>query len=162
MGTTVMEATDNLPVIGIGRHWQDYQIGEHFRTVGRTITETELVTFINCTGMTEVMFNNLDYIEKHSAINARAVPGALVYATAEGLLIPTTMQNTGLAFLNMELNVERPTFVNDTIHVEVEVLEVREASKGNRGLVRTRNVVRDQNGETKIVYTPLRLVRGRE
>ena len=90
------------------------------------------------------------------------VPAALVYTTAEGLLIQASMQETGLAFLNMELDVENPCFVDDTIHVEVEVTEVRETSKGNRGLVWTKNTVKDQNGETKIVYTPLRLVRGRE
>ena len=54
-----------------------------------------------------------------------------------------------------------PTFVGD-LHVEVEVLEVRQTSKGNRGLVRTRNEVKNQNGETVIVYTPLRMVAGRE
>ena len=151
----------NLEVIGLGKFWQDYEVGQMFQTIGRTITETDLVNFISCTGMTEVMFNNLEYIKEHSAVNGRAVPGALVYATAEGLLVQSTMQHTGLAFLNMELNVEGPTFVNDTIHVEVEVLEVRQASKGNRGLVRTRNEVNDQNGDTKIWYTPLRLVQGR-
>ena len=48
------------------------------------------------------------------------------------------------------------------MHVEVQVLEVRQTSKGNRGLVRTRNEVKNQNGETVIVYTPLRMVAGRE
>ena len=34
----------------------------------------------------------------------------LVYAFAEGLLVQSTMQHTGLAFLHMELNVENPVF----------------------------------------------------
>ena len=92
----------------------------------------------------------------------RAVPGALAYSIAEGLLVQSTMQHTGLAFLHMEMDVKGPTFVGDTLHVEVEVLEVRQTSKGNRGLVRTRNEVKNQNGETVIVYTPLRMVAGRE
>ena len=112
--------------------------------------------------MTEVMFNNLVYIEEKSAVKGRAIPGALVYSIAEGLLVQSTMQHTGLAFLNMELDVKGPTFVNDTLHVEVEVMEVRQTSKGNRGLVRTRNEVKNQHGETVIVYTPLRMVTGRE
>ncbi len=151
-----------METVGLGLRWQDYEVGQKFRTIGRTITETELVTFINCTGMTEVMFNNLEYIREHSAIPQRVVPAALVYATAEGLLIQSVMQETGLAFLQMELNVENPCFVGDTIHVEVEVTEVRQTSKGNRGLVRTRNAVKNQKGETLLTYTPLRLIRGRE
>lgn len=152
----------NMRTVGLGFCWQDYTVGDVFRTIGRTITEPDLVNFISCTGMTEVMFNDLEYIREHSAVKGRAVPGALVYATAEGLLVQSTMQHTGLAFLNMELDVKGPTFVNDTIHVEVEVLEVRKTSKGNRGLVRTRNTIKNQRGETVIVYTPLRMVAGRE
>ena len=151
----------NMRTVGLGLCWQDYEVGDTFRTIGRTITEADLVNFINTTGMTEVMFNNLVYIEEHSAVRGRAVPGALVYAIAEGLLVQATMQHTGLAFLHMELDVKGPTFVNDTLHVEVEVLEVRQTSKGNRGLVRTRNTVKNQRNETVVVYTPLRMVAGR-
>ena len=151
-----------METVGLGLCWQDYEVGRKFKTVGRTLTEVDIITFVNCTGMTEVMFNNIEYIMNHSAIRSRVAPAALVYATAEGLLIQSTMQETGLAFLNMELNVENPCRAGDTIHVEVEVTEVRPTSKGNRGLVRTKNTVKNQNGDTLITYTPLRLVRGRE
>ncbi len=72
------------------------------------------------------------------------------------------MQHTGLAFLNMELDVKAPTFVGDTIHVECEVVEVRPTSKGGRGLVRTANNIVNQEGEVVITYTPLRLMAGRD
>jgi len=158
-----MSSNSELRTIGLGFCWQDYTVGDRFQTIGRSISEADLVSFINTTGMTEVMFNNLVYIEEHSAVRGgRAVPGALAYAIAEGLLVQSTMQHTGLAFLHMELDVKGPTFVDDTLHVEVEVLEVRQTSKGNRGLVRTRNEVKNQDGKTVIVYTPLRMVAGRE
>jgi acyl dehydratase len=60
----------------------------------------------------------------------------------------------------MELDVKGPTFAGDTIHVEIEVIEQRPASKGGRGLVRTRNSIINQKGETVLVYTPLRLMAG--
>jgi acyl dehydratase len=88
----------------------------------------------------------------------RAVPGALVYAFAEGLLLPT-MQDTGLAFLNANLDVKGPTVVGDTIHVESEVLEARLTSKGDRGLVRFANQVVNQRGETVLEYNPLRMLK---
>ena len=80
------------------------------------------------------------------AIKGRPVPGALVYAFAEGLLLPT-MQDTGLAFLNATLDVKGPTVVGDTIHVEAEVVEARLTSKGDRGLVRFANKVVNQDGQ---------------
>ena len=151
-----------METVGLGLHYEDLPVGRQFRTIGRTVTDADITNFINTTGMTEVMFNNLVYIEKKSAVRGRAVPGALAYSIAEGLLVQSAMQHTGLAFLNMELDVKGPTFVNDTLHVEVEVMEVRQTSKGNRGLVRTRNEVKNQNCETVIVYTPLRMVAGRD
>ena len=61
---------------------------------------------------------------------------------------------------DMELDVKGPTFAGDTIHCEIEVIEQRPASKGGRGLVRTRNTVINQRGETVLVYTPLRMMAG--
>ena len=83
---------------------------------------------------------------------------ALVYAFAEGLLLPT-MQDTGLAFLNATLDIKAPTSVGDTIHVECEVTEARLTSKGDRGLVRFANKVLNQRGETVLEYNPLRMLK---
>ena len=55
-----------------------------------------------------------------------------------------------------------PTNVGDTIHVEVEVLHVRATSKGNRGIVTTRNDVVNQRGETVVSYKAVRMMKGRE
>ena len=89
---------------------------------------------------------------------APVVPGALIYSFAEGLITPS-MQGTGLAFLGAELKVASPTFVDDTIHVECEVIERRPTSKPGRGLVRTRNSVINQDGKVVLAYTPLRMMR---
>ncbi len=103
------------------------------------------------------MFTNV-HDRENMAIKGRVIPAALVYACAEGLLLPS-MQGTGLAFLNATLDVKGPTFVGDTIHVECTVTEVRETSKG-RGLVRTENKVVNQKGEIVLVYNPLRMMKG--
>ena len=72
------------------------------------------------------------------------------------------MQTTGYAFLGMELNIDGPAFVGDTIHVECEVIEARlTKSKPGRGLVRTRNRVVKQDGTPVLTYTPLRMIKCR-
>ena len=48
---------------------------------------------------------------------------------AEGLVIPTTLQGTGLAFLSMGFDIKGPTYVGDTIHVEIELTEIRPTSR---------------------------------
>ena len=151
-----------MKLLGHGMYWQDMPVGAKFKTYGRTITETDIVNFISCTGFLEVLFTDMEYVREHSAIKGRLAPGALVYALGEGLAMLGTIQGTGLAFLHMEMDVKGPTFAGDTIHVEIEVIEQRPASKGGRGLVRTRNTIINQKGDTVLVYTPLRLMAGRE
>jgi acyl dehydratase len=151
-----------MKLLGHGMYWQDMPVGAKFKTYGRTITETDIVNFISCTGFLEVLFTDMEFVREHSAIKGRLAPGALVYALGEGLTMLGTIQGTGLAFLGMEMDVKGPTFAGDTIHVEIEVIEQRPASKGGRGLVRTRNSIINQKGETVLVYTPLRLMAGRE
>jgi acyl dehydratase len=151
-----------MELIGLGFFYEDLPLGRTFQTIGRTVTEPDIVNFINCTGMTEVMFTDLEFVEHHSDIKGRVAPGALVYTFAEGLLVQSTMQHTGLAFLNMELDVKGPVFAGDTIHVECEVIESRLTSKKTRGLVRTRNRIVNQKGEVVVEYTPLRMIKCRD
>lgn len=150
-----------MKLLGEGFHWDDLKVGDTFRTFGRTVTETDIVNFVSSVGMLESLFLDKEYRAQHSAISGRPAPAALVYALAEGMVLNVTGQGTGLAFLHMELNVEGPVLEGDTVHVEIEVIEVRPTSRKGRGLVRTRNRVVNQRDETVIVYTPLRLMAGR-
>lgn len=158
-----MAPADDLPCLGIGLHYEDLPVGRRFRTIGRTVTEPDIVNFVNCTGMTEVLFTNLEFLAEESDIKGRVAPGALGYTFAEGLLVHATMQHTGFAFLEMELKIEGPLFAGDTIHVEVEVIEARlSRSRPGRGLVRTRNRVVKHDGSVVLVYTPLRMIKCRD
>ncbi|MBI3043083.1 MAG: MaoC family dehydratase N-terminal domain-containing protein [Betaproteobacteria bacterium] len=149
-----------METVGLGLCFEDFPVGRKFRTVGRTITDTDIVNYVNCTGLTEVLFTDAEFRERHSAIKGRFAPAMLAYALAEGLLVQATMQHTALAFLGMELNVHNPVFAGDTIHVEVEVVEARVSrSRPDRGLVRTRNDIVKQDGTKVLTYTPLRMVK---
>lgn len=146
--------------IGGGFYWQDLQVGDRFESWGRTVLEADISNFINLVGLHEVVFTDREFLRETSVIKRPFAPGALVYSFAEGLLLPT-MQGTGMAFLNMELDIKRPCFAGDTIHVEIEVIEVRPTREGNRGLVRTFNKVVNQDGEIVLTYNPLRMLKGR-
>jgi len=151
-------ARDKGMQVGHGFFYDQLPVGMKFHTMGRTITEADLVAFCNLIWMNEEGFVNIHPDRPH-AIKGRFVPGALVYTFAEGLMVPT-MQFTGLAFLHTELNHTGPTVVGDTIHVEVEITENRRASKSNRGIVRSINKVVNQRDEVVLTYTPLRMMSG--
>ena len=150
----------NMPTVGLGFYFEDLPLGRQFKTIGRTITETDITNFCNATCNTEVLFTNLVFLDEESDIKGRPVPAPLTYCMSEGLLVQATMQHTGFAFLHMELDVHAPVMAGDTIHVEVEVIESRRSkSRPNRGLVRTRNKVVNQHGVAVITYTPLRMIK---
>ena len=146
------------PKLGMGYYYDETPVGTRFETMGRTLTETDLVSYINLTWFTEGIFVNT-HDHDGRALPARTVPGSLVFAFAEGLVAPS-VQETGLAFLGTDIDIKRPTQVGDTIYVHVEVTECRPASSGNRGIVRTRNEVVNERGEVLLVYSPLRLIAG--
>jgi acyl dehydratase len=151
-----------METVGLGLFFEDLPVGRSFRTIGRTVTEADITNFCNCTGNTEVLFTNLEFLKHESDIKGRPVPAPLTYSLSEGLLVQATMQHTGFAFLHMELNVETPVMAGDTIHVEVEVIEARRSkSRPGRGLVRTRNRVVKQDGTVALVYSPLRMIKCR-
>src|SRR5689334_1760569 len=159
----VDQGESGMETVGLGFCFEDLPVGRQFKTIGRTVTEADITNFVNCTGMVEVLFTNLEFLAHESDIRQRLAPAALVYAFAEGLLVQSTMQHTGFAFLHMELNVENPVFAGDTIHAECEVIEARRSkSRPDRGLVRTRIRVVKQDGTVALTYTPLRMVKCRE
>ncbi len=152
-----------METVGLGFYFEDLPVGRKFRTIGRTVTETDITNFVGVTGMVEVLFTNLEFLAHESDFNRRLAPAALVYAFAEGLLVQAAMQNTGLSFLGMEFNVEAPVFAGDTIHAECEIIEARASkSRPDRGIVKSRVRIVKEDGTTAIVYTPVRMIRRRE
>jgi hypothetical protein len=138
-------------------YFEDCAVGTTWRSAGRTILESDLGTFINFAWFHEDLFTNL-HDRSANAIQGRPVPMAMVFAMAEGLILPS-IDGTGLAFLNVDLDAKAPTFVGDTVYVQCEVIEARLTSKGDRGLVRTQNTVMNAKGETVLVYRPKRLMK---
>ena len=143
-----------MKTIGHGYCWNDLEVGFKFRTLNRTITEADLVGFINATGM-------LETFEHEGGIKGRFVPAALPYCLMEGLLCQTVQQMTGLALLEIEKKVLKPTLIGDTIHCEVEVTAIKPTSRGNRGVVTTVNNIVNQRGDTVITYKAARMMAGR-
>ncbi len=155
-----MSITDDIPRMGQGAYWQDLRPGQRWRTFRRTITEADLVNFINATGMLEAIFIEEGYAG--GAIQGRPVPGALTYTFIEGFILQSMIQGTGLAMLELHQKILAPVLVGDSIEAVVEVTGVRPTSKGNRAVVTSCITVFNQRGQQVMEYTAVRLLAGRE
>jgi len=142
-----------------GLLFEDLELGTKWHSAGRTITEADLVAYVNLSWFNEELFTNQHERTSH-AIAGRPVPGALVFAMSEGLIV-SSIERAGVAFLHAEMDVKHATQVGDTIYVHCQVIESRAASKPDRGLVRTENTVVRADGTPLMIYRPLRLVRRR-
>ena len=143
-----------------GLYFEDFLPGKQFETHKRTITETDLVNFVTLCGFFEPLFTDQTYAETETPFGRRIAPGALSLAYAEGLsILSGIIHKTGMAFLGVEMEVLKPTFVGDTLTVEIEVLEKRETKKADRGIVTFRHQVINQDNRLVMEYKIKRMIK---
>ena len=129
-------------------YFEDVEVGFRFETPSRTVTETDLVNFAGVSGD----FNPLHTDERFAAntiYGGRIAHGALVLALATGLRQRAGLFDGTLMGL-LEIRTWRfraPVRIGDTIRVVNEILELRETSKPDRGVMLQRVEVSNQDSE---------------
>lgn len=147
-------------MIDQGLTFDEHEGGATYRTGRRTVSETDIVSFVALCGFTEPLFMDMEYVARESIFKGRPAPGALTFALSEGLIIQTGLiHGTGMAYLGGEIRVTAPVIEGDTIQVTVHVADKRETSKPDRGIVTYRHVVSNQRGETVLEAQVKRMIR---
>src|SRR5438094_740329 len=63
-GQSIVDATGGRRGRVAGRYFDELEVGERFTTVGRTVTETDIVQFLNLSRNLEPQFSNREFYEK--------------------------------------------------------------------------------------------------
>ncbi|HWO42796.1 MAG TPA: MaoC/PaaZ C-terminal domain-containing protein [Candidatus Eisenbacteria bacterium] len=144
-----------------GIAFEDFHPGDRFVTGRRTVTEHDILQFVALVGLTEPLFLDLEYIKNESLYGERIAPGSLTFGIAEGLTVQTgIIHGTGLAFAGLDkMRLFAPVKVGDTLQVDIEVLDSKPVPNRGGGIVRYRQWVRNQRGETVMEYDVARLIR---
>jgi len=143
-----------------GLDFEGHKIGDVYRTLARTVSETDIVNFVNACGFTEPLFLDMEFVKRESVFGRRAAPGALTFALSEGLVMQTGLiHGTGMAWLGGEVKVVAPVLAGDTIYVEIEIVDKRETKKPDRGIVTYKHRVQNQRGETVMELTLQRMIK---
>jgi acyl dehydratase len=147
-----------------GKTFEEFHPADRFQTGRRTITEHDIMQFVTLVGLTEPLFLDMEYIRNESLFGERIAPGSLTFGMAEGLTVQTgIIHGTGMAFVGIEsMKLFGPVKVNDTIQVDIEVLDTKAVRARGGGIVRYRQWVKNQRGETVMEYDVARLIRGAE
>ncbi len=104
-------------------------IGQRSRSRGRTITETDVVSFCMLTGNWLEIHANAEFSSK-SMYGQRVVQGGLVFVVSNALL--GFESEVVEAFYGVDkLRFLKPTFIGDTLYAESEVIALRDKGESH-------------------------------
>lgn len=119
----------------VGLFYEEYVVGQKMTTRGRTITESDIVQFGALTGDFNPMHFDEAYMQGH-LLGRRVAHGLLTVSYAVGQAYQLGfMEQTVLAFRAIDMKFSAPVYIGDTIHITLEVKELKEARRLGGGLV---------------------------
>jgi len=131
-----------------GLYFDQFQPGLRFVTAARTITEGDIVTFAGLSGDYNQIHTDAEF-SRNTPIGQRIAHGILGLSIASGLAMRTgILEGTVLVFREIaEWKFVKPVFINDTIHVDLEVKETKALPRIGGGSVTITLEVKNQNDE---------------
>jgi acyl dehydratase len=132
-----------------GLYFDDFSVGQSWRTPARTISEADVINFAGFSGDFNPLHTDEEFARK-TQFGERIFHGPGVFSVAIGLESRLGLKDgTAIAFLGMKWNLVLPVHIGDTIHVEQVVAATRAStSKSDRGVVTFDVEVKNQRGET--------------
>jgi len=143
------------------RFFEDYRIGETRQTLGRTITEADIVAHAGQTG---------DFFPHHmdaewcatQDFRKRMAHGTLVFSVGIGMTAGA-INPRAMSYGYDRLRFIKPVFINDTIRVAAAIAEKRDhPRRATHGFVVERVEVVNQLGEPTLACEHLYLVERRQ
>ena len=143
-----------------GWYLEDFEVGQTLTTMGRTVTEADLVNFVNFGGIFEELFINAEFARKDSLFKGRVVPGLLILVFAEGLYVQSGLTHHARAYLGLDqLRFVAPVVCGDTIYLRVTVTSVRPSiSRPDTGVLSLVHSVVNQEHVEVVSYVTNRLI----
>lgn len=119
-----------------GLYWDDFKVGQVFKTHSRTITSTDIVNFACLSGDFNAVHVDWEYC-KTTPFGEPIAHGPLIYAIMGGLQYASGInEGTLLALLGVDKwRMLVPVKHGDTLHLEQEVVECKASSKPDRGAI---------------------------
>lgn len=136
--------------------FEEFAIDTVRETMGRTITETDIVIHAGQTG--DFFPHHMDEEWcKTQPFKKRIAHGTLIFSIAVGLTA-NHINEASMTYGYERLRFVKPVFIGDTIKVKVTIKEKKDHKKPEYGLITEAVEVLNQNHETVMVCDHLLLV----
>ena len=146
-----------------GLYFDEFAIGDQVESVGRTITETDVVNFAALSGDWNLIHTDAEYSANHGPFDERVAHGLLILSIASGQAMRLGfMEETVMAFRGLNWKFANPVFIGDTVRIRVTVQETKAMRRVGGGLVTFKIEVLNQKDEVCQRGTWDILCKGRE
>ncbi len=136
-----------------GRYYEEFADGQVFVSRGRTVTETDVVQFVNSAWYTNPRCTDAEFVKQGFIWNGvelrhRIAPPPLGTFFAAGLSSSLNLlDDTLMAVLGATWRAPGAIAIGDTIHLEQRVARKQDTSRSDAGIVVFEMDVRNQHGE---------------
>lgn len=144
-----------------GLYFEEIEVGRSLVTAGRTITESDIVSFAGVSGDFNQMHTDAEYAAA-GEFGQRVAHGLLIISAITGLIVQTgLMEGTVMAFRELQWKFGRPVFIGDTIRAEMTVIETKALSRLGGGSITGKIAVYDQHDQVVQRGTMVLLLRSK-
>jgi acyl dehydratase len=142
--------------------FEEFEVGQQIITPGRTISETDIISFAGLSGDYNQIHTNAEF-SRNTPFGQRVAHGLLGLSITSGLAMRTgILEGTVIAF--REINnwkFTNPVFIGDTIHAELNIMESKAIPRLKGGSIVIEIVVKNQRDEVVMKGTWTALVANR-
>jgi acyl dehydratase len=133
-----------------GLTFDQFNPGDAFSSPARTVTEADVVAFAGLSGDFNPLHTDEEFA-RSTPFGARIAHGMLSAAMATGMANWIGIfEGTTIALIEQVIQYKGAVKFGDTLHLELKVLQKKEASKPDRGLVFFETHVCNQEGKAVI------------
>ena len=131
-----------------GWYLEDFTIGETYKSIGRTVTETDVVNFAGLSGDFNPLHMDEEFARTGSIFGHRIAHGMLGAVIMTGLSNQMGMfAGTTIAFLELSIRYPAPLEIGATVHLEMTPTDIHHSSKPGRGVLTMDANLVDQSGK---------------
>ncbi len=144
-----------------GLWFEEFVVGDQAQSASRTITEADIVAFAGLTGDFNEIHTSEEF-SKQSYFGKRIAHGLMGLSIASGLATRMGFMSTTVEmFRSVEWEFTAPIFIGDTVHVQVEVAELKAFPRLKNGRVIFKVSLLNQRAEVTQRGTWSLLVKGK-
>ena len=141
-------------------YFDDVEVGQRWESLGRTITEADIVNFAGLSGDFNPIHMDHEFA-RSTPFRKPIAHGLLIFSIASGLGLYAPSMRT-LAIVSVkDWQFKGPIFIGDTIRVRSTVVAKQVRSRGRRGEITWHREIFNQEGKSIQEGTTITLIQGR-